>query len=163
MVKPQRPLAQLAGFTLIEMLAVLVIISSTSWLLIRSFDPSSHSAFQFSKVFNQYVMHAQARAFASQGLVTPVRLSLAAEQGAPSLTLEHSGRFLSGYKHDTQLDVDVAVGSKASSDYVFEFDGAGLLLNSQGEDSAPLSMVIDGSARYCLLVNGLLRPINEGC
>lgn len=163
---PGKPHAQLAGFTLIELLAVLVIISSTSWLLIRAFDPSAHSAYSFSKVFNQYVMRAQSYALSQQSADSAVMLIIDSTHGAPNLTLKYQNDVLAQYRHEAELAVDLTFANSSSEQYAFAFDRQAMLINTESAGSnlePPKTMSVAGGARYCFTVNGFLKPLGKGC
>ena len=159
-VKPEKHHARLAGFTLIELLAVLVIISSTSWLLIRAFDPSSHSTFQFSQAFSQYVMSAQSYALANQSDSTKVTLSLQSSDGFPALHLSQNEALLAKYVHNSKLGVEVLKDGAALREYDFVFDKKAMLSSAS---EASLKLLINSATSYCVLANGSLRPSREGC
>lgn len=158
--------AQLAGFTLIELLAVLVIISSTSWLLIRAFDPSSHSTYQFLSVFNQYVMQAQSYALADQSQDASVTLVVDGSSGAPNLTLKQRDRILSHYQHGTEMDIALSFADSSSKQHTFAFSRQAMLQDSGTAGNSPelpTTMLVAGSARYCFSANGFLKAFPKGC
>jgi len=135
-----------AGFTLVELVAVLLILSSLTWLFINSFSSAGHSSFQFAQVIQQFIARAHSLSLAntSPGHLPSVRIEL--DKGQARLALYQGSNLIESYQQGRAFNL--AVSDQTVSQYALDWAADGYLL---GANRRFVFEEEGNTSSYCLL------------
>ena len=143
--------ARQRGFTLVELIAVILILSSLVWLSVRSFSPSLFHTYSYTQVLSQYIARAQSLALANQDKEN-VYVELNTLEEKPVILLLISDQLVSRFESKERFSVRSLEGELSSKSLRLAWRKDGQLNAARPQ---PLKLSVDKESKLiCIMLNG---------